>query len=119
MPGNLRAEVLRIYKKLHRTRQEIFQQDEHALTVLRRKLYEEFKKNKNVTDESSIKELIKFANEVDHEFRTTVIQICEKRPGVFEARITEYTQMHDNIPYGQKVDKSLFKHVKCPSLPKK
>ncbi|XP_076651933.1 complex III assembly factor LYRM7 [Halictus rubicundus] len=99
MGDNLRRQVLHTFKKLHRTRMNTFQGDEHALTVVRNKINEEYKKYKNVTNSAAIEELNKFALEVEHEVRTTVIQAVEKKSGVFELRITKDTEMVDNVPF--------------------
>ncbi|KAG9431362.1 complex III assembly factor LYRM7 isoform X4 [Apis mellifera carnica] len=76
-----------------------FQGDEHALQVLRNKINEEYKKYKNVTNTAAIKELNKFAEEVEHEVRTTIVQAVETKPGHFELRITPDTTLVDNVPY--------------------
>lgn len=84
----LRREVLHQFKKLHRTRLNKFQGDDHALKVVRDKINEEYRRNINITNEAAVKELNKFAQEVEHELRTNVIQAIEKKPGVFTLRIT-------------------------------
>ncbi|CAK9832991.1 Complex III assembly factor LYRM7 [Anthophora retusa] len=99
MGDNLRRKVLHMFKKLHRTRMTIFKNDENALKVVRAKINEEYKKYKNVQNTAAIEELIKFAEEVEHEVRTTVIQAVETEPGKFALRITPDTQLIDNIPY--------------------
>jgi len=52
--------------------------------------------------------LNKFAQEVEHEVRTTVIQVVEKAPGRVAVRLTPDVLM-DNVPYedqkGNKSDK--------------
>ncbi|XP_029038596.1 complex III assembly factor LYRM7 [Osmia bicornis bicornis] len=95
----LRREVLHVFKKLHRTRMNTFKGDEHALKVIRDKINEEYKKYKHVTNSAAIEELNKFAEEVEHEVRTTVIQAVETEPGRFELRITSDTALVDNVPY--------------------
>ncbi|XP_076293538.1 complex III assembly factor LYRM7 isoform X2 [Lasioglossum baleicum] len=99
MGDNLRRQVLRTFKLLHQTRMNTFQGDEHALTVVRNKINEEYKKYKNVTNSAAIEELNKFALEVEHELRTAVIQAVEKKPGVFALRITKDTEMVDNVAF--------------------
>ncbi|XP_058795219.1 complex III assembly factor LYRM7 [Phymastichus coffea] len=114
MPGNLRREALRAFKKLHKTRLRTFQGDEYALQVTRQRINDEFRKNKNVADESAVQELIKLAIDVEHEIKTTVVQAVEIEPGKFEVRITPDTVKLNNIPFGQPVDKSQFRPVpKC------
>ncbi|PBC25123.1 complex III assembly factor LYRM7 isoform X2 [Apis cerana] len=99
MGDNLRQKILQTFKKLHRTRMKTFQGDEHALQVLRNKINEEYKKYKNVTNTAAIEELNKFAEEVEHEVRTTIVQAVETKPGHFELRITPDTTLVDNVPY--------------------
>ncbi|KPI94739.1 LYR motif-containing protein 7, partial [Papilio xuthus] len=91
--------VLQSFKKLHRTRLKVFEGDLRALIAARAKINEEYKKNKHVTEEGSIRAMIKFSEDVETELRTQVIQAREVRPGVFEAKITEDTLKLDNIPY--------------------
>ncbi|KAI4477086.1 hypothetical protein M0804_013087 [Polistes exclamans] len=84
----LRREILHQFKTLHRTRLNTFKGDENALKVIRAKINEEYRKYKDVTNQGAIKELNKFAQEVEHELRLSVIQAIEKEPGVYKLRIT-------------------------------
>ncbi|OWR51933.1 hypothetical protein KGM_208885 [Danaus plexippus plexippus] len=95
----LRIQVLKVFKKLHKTRMRVFEGDERALTAARQKINEGFAKNKEVHNEEAIKELIKFGEDIEKELRTQVIQAREVKPGVFEAKIREDTVKLDNIPY--------------------
>ncbi|KAK2586010.1 hypothetical protein KPH14_010578 [Odynerus spinipes] len=88
MAESLRREILHQFKKLHRTRLNTFKGDEHALKVVRDKINGEYRKYGNVTNEAAILELNKFAQEVEHELRTNIIQAVKKKPGVFALRIT-------------------------------
>ncbi|XP_011261610.1 complex III assembly factor LYRM7 [Camponotus floridanus] len=98
MGDSLRREVLRVFKKLHRTRLKTFEGDEHALQVVRKKINDEYRKYKNVTNQAAIEELNKFAQEVEHEVRTTVIQVVETAPGRVAPRLTPDVLV-DNVPY--------------------
>ncbi|KAK9310208.1 hypothetical protein QLX08_000473 [Tetragonisca angustula] len=98
MGDNLRRKVLRTFKNLHRTRMVTFQDDEHALQVTRNKINEEYRKYKNVTNSAAIEELNKFAEEVEHELRITVIQAVETQPGTYTLRLTP-DKLVDSIPY--------------------
>ncbi|XP_004931105.1 complex III assembly factor LYRM7 isoform X1 [Bombyx mori] len=91
--------VLQSFKKLHRTRMKVFEGDERALLAARIKINEEFRKNKNVQNENSIKAMIAFGEDIERELRTQVIQAREIKPGVYEARITDDTVKLDNIPF--------------------
>ncbi|XP_015171816.1 PREDICTED: complex III assembly factor LYRM7 [Polistes dominula] len=84
----LRREILHQFKVLHRTRLNTFKGDENALKVIRAKINEEYRKNKDITNQDTIKELNKLAQEVEHELRFGVIQATEKEPGVYALRIT-------------------------------
>lgn len=87
MGDSLRREVLQVFKKLHRTRLSTFKGDKYALEVLRNKINDEYRKYKHITNPDAIKELNKFAEEVEHDVRTTIIQAVEKEPGRYELNI--------------------------------
>ena len=52
-------EALVLYKALHRTVQRVFRGDIPAMMAARDKVCEEFEKNRRVTSQTSIQELIK------------------------------------------------------------
>ncbi|XP_051498286.1 complex III assembly factor LYRM7 isoform X3 [Apus apus] len=52
----LDTEVLKLFKLLHRTRQEVFKNDTRALEAARQKINEEFKNNQDETSEEKINE---------------------------------------------------------------
>ncbi|XP_011157146.2 complex III assembly factor LYRM7 isoform X1 [Solenopsis invicta] len=104
MGDSLRREVLRVFKKLHKTRLKTFEGDDYALQVVRSKINEEYRKYKNVTNQAAIEELNKFAQEVEHEIRTTVIQAVETAPGKVALRLTPDVLV-DNVPYKDQKDK--------------
>ncbi|XP_055708384.1 complex III assembly factor LYRM7 [Phlebotomus papatasi] len=72
--SSLRSEVLRMFKKLHRTSHGVFRNDSHALNAARMKINEEFRKNIDCKDTEEIGKKLKFAEEVDEELRTTIVQ---------------------------------------------
>ncbi|XP_019466108.1 complex III assembly factor LYRM7 isoform X2 [Meleagris gallopavo] len=69
-----RGRALRLFKLLHRTRQEVFKNDTRALEAARQKINEEFKNNQSETSEEKINELLKIASDVEVILRTSVIQ---------------------------------------------
>lgn len=75
--------VLKAFKNLHRTRLKVFQRDDYALSLSRDKINEEFKNKKHVTDENSIRELIKHADDVETILRTQVVQLEKTETGNF------------------------------------
>ncbi|XP_028049854.1 complex III assembly factor LYRM7 isoform X2 [Monomorium pharaonis] len=110
MGDSLRREVLQVFKKLHRTRLRTFEGDDYALQV-RDKINKEYKKYKNVTNQMAIEELNKFAKEVEHEIRTTVIQAVETAPGRVALRLTSDVLV-DNVPYKDQKNSKLDKESK-------
>ncbi|NXF92546.1 LYRM7 factor, partial [Eubucco bourcierii] len=66
--------VLKVFKSLHRTRQEVFKNDARALEAARQKINEEFRNNQDETSEEKIKEFLKIASDVEVILRTSVIQ---------------------------------------------
>lgn len=99
--SHLRREVLKQFKSLHRTRQYIFQDDTNALDLVRTQINQYFRKNKQITDEAEIKNLIKLAQDVENELKTNVIQAVQKEPGVFRVRVTEHTPMLENVVFNE------------------
>ncbi|NXO43286.1 LYRM7 factor, partial [Locustella ochotensis] len=49
--------VLKLFKLLHRTRQEVFKNDTKALEAARQKINEEFRNNQDETSEEKINEV--------------------------------------------------------------
>ncbi|XP_034265903.1 complex III assembly factor LYRM7 isoform X2 [Pantherophis guttatus] len=74
VPAMRRAEVLKVFKILHRTRQNVFKGDTRSLDAARLKINEEFKNNKNETSPEKIAEFIKIASDVEVLLRTCVLQ---------------------------------------------
>ncbi|XP_039495602.1 complex III assembly factor LYRM7 [Drosophila santomea] len=97
--SNLRRQVLSAFKKLHRTRQYVFQGDANALVAGRLKINESFLQNRNESSEDEIQKMIKLAQDVDLELRTNVIQAQKKEEGVYELRITPETTRLDNVVF--------------------
>ncbi|TMW47497.1 hypothetical protein DOY81_007427 [Sarcophaga bullata] len=97
--SQIRREVIKAFKKLHRTRQLIFAGDELALKAGRGEINDRFKQNMNETNEENIKKMLQLALDVDKELRTNVIQAKQKDEGVYELRITPETTRLDNFPF--------------------
>lgn len=60
------------------------------------RINDEYKKNKHVEDANSVAELQKFAQEVENELKTTVVQAKEKQPGIygeFDEHVLGFAQM--------------------------
>ncbi|XP_011296260.2 complex III assembly factor LYRM7 [Musca domestica] len=99
MSQQIRREVLKAFRKLHRTRQLIFAGDDNALALGRNEINSHFRKNMQETNVEEIKKMVKLALDVDKELRTNVIQAKKKDEGVYELRITPETTRLDNIAF--------------------
>uniref|UniRef100_U3IDZ1 Complex III assembly factor LYRM7 n=2 Tax=Anas platyrhynchos TaxID=8839 RepID=U3IDZ1_ANAPP len=98
------AKVLKLFKLLHRTRQEVFKNDTRALEAARQKINEEFKNNQNETSEEKINELLKIASDVEVILRTSVIQAVHTDSDKI-LLIPRKDLLQDNTPYLDKPTK--------------
>ncbi|XP_015704891.1 complex III assembly factor LYRM7 [Coturnix japonica] len=101
-----RGRALRLFKLLHRTRQQVFKNDARALEAARQKINEEFRKNQSETSEEKINELLKIASDVEVILRTSVIQAVHTDSDKI-LLIPRKDLLQDNIPY---FDKPIKKH---------
>ncbi|KDR24099.1 complex III assembly factor LYRM7 [Zootermopsis nevadensis] len=99
MNTSLKRQVLEAFKRLHRTRQIAFQDDHFALQAARKRINEEYKKNKHVTNSEAVNEMINLSKAVEEELKTSVVQAREVEPGKYELRILPNTRKLDNIPF--------------------
>ncbi|KAM5192595.1 complex III assembly factor LYRM7 [Mantella aurantiaca] len=90
--------ALRIFKALHRTRQQVFQHDTRALEAARQKINAEFRKNKNETSPEKLSELMKIGQDVEILLRTTVIQGVHTDSDRIVLR-PRHEVLLDNVPY--------------------
>ncbi|XP_026721956.1 complex III assembly factor LYRM7 isoform X1 [Athene cunicularia] len=95
------SEVLKVFKLLHRTRQEVFKNDTRALEAARQKINEEFKNNQDETSEEKINELLKIASDVEVILRTSVIQAVHTDSDKI-LLIPRKDLLQDNTPYFDK-----------------
>ncbi|XP_008426941.1 complex III assembly factor LYRM7 [Poecilia reticulata] len=93
-----RLKVLSVFKKLHRTRMDVFREDERALTAARLQINEEFKKNKNETSEEDIEKMIKMGSDVEAVLRETVLQVEHVAENKLRLRPREGLLL-ENVPY--------------------
>ena len=68
-------EVLSLFKRLHRTASSVFGTDLRAVSAAKARITADFKKNKNVSSENSIDELIKLGIDCDAVLKEQVIII--------------------------------------------
>ncbi|XP_040512297.1 complex III assembly factor LYRM7 isoform X1 [Gallus gallus] len=106
IPSLVKEKALRLFKLLHRTRQEVFKNDTRALEAARQKINEEFKNNQSETSEEKINELLKIASDVEVILRTSVIQAVHTDSDKI-LLLPRKDLLQDNIPY---FDKPTKKH---------
>lgn len=114
--GSWTAQALRLFKLLHRTRQEVFKNDTRALEAARQKINEEFKNNQSETSEEKINELLKIASDVEVILRTSVIQAVHTDSDKI-LLLPRKDLLQDNIPYFDKPTKKHESWEECAILP--
>jgi len=80
----MRSRVLKSFRLLHRAGREVFEGDQYALTAVRKKINEEYAKNKGVTEEANILKLVRLAEDSSTYLRSAVVQ------AKFESQTTAY-----------------------------
>ncbi|XP_026864828.2 complex III assembly factor LYRM7 [Electrophorus electricus] len=93
-----RLKVLQTFKALHRTRMNVFKDDDIALTAARLKINEEFKKNKNEISEENIQQMIKMGKAVETVLRENVLQAEHVGENKLVLRPRE-SLLLENVPY--------------------
>ncbi|XP_056592970.1 complex III assembly factor LYRM7 [Triplophysa dalaica] len=93
-----RMKVLRVFKDLHKTRKDVFKDDNRAMTASRLKINEEFKRNKNETSDENIKEMLKMARSVETILRENVIQAEHVEENKILLRPRK-SLLLENVPY--------------------
>ncbi|KAM4600006.1 complex III assembly factor LYRM7 [Fundulus diaphanus] len=101
-----RLKVLSVFKRLHRTRIDVFRDDEKALAAARLKINEEFKKNKRETSDESIEKMIKMGSDVETFLREAVLQVEHVAENKLLLRPREGLLL-ENVPYCDEPRKNL------------
>ncbi|XP_059554261.1 complex III assembly factor LYRM7 isoform X1 [Myotis daubentonii] len=92
------VQVLQLFKRLHRTRQQVFKNDTRALEAARIKINEEFKSNKNEASSKKIEELIKIGSDVELLLRTSVVQGIHTDHNTLKL-VPRKDLLLENVPY--------------------
>ena len=92
-------ESVRLYKSLHRTVQRVFARDTQAMLAARDKVCEEFAKYRNVTSQSSIKELISQGWEAQQTLSQLVVQMEKVEGDTFKMNIRDENYKFENNPF--------------------
>ncbi|KAM6986458.1 complex III assembly factor LYRM7 [Aplochiton taeniatus] len=96
-----RLKVIKLFKMLHRTRLDVFKDDNMALTAARLKINDEFKKNKNETSEENISQMIKMGRGVETILRQGVLQVEHVSEDTLKLRPRKPLLL-ENVPYCDK-----------------
>lgn len=93
-----RSKVITLYKRLLKTRNQVFQGDTQTLNNSLTRLRNDFRANKEETDEKKIAQLIKTGKEVDRILRTQVLQtIKTEKENVFKLNVKDYMLTDNHI----------------------
>nr|XP_045008448.1 complex III assembly factor LYRM7 isoform X1 [Jaculus jaculus] len=92
------VKVLKLFKSLHRTRQQVFKDDTRALEAARVKINEEFKSNKSETSPQKIEELMKIGCDVELLLRTCVVQGIHTDHNTLKL-VPRKDLLIENVPY--------------------
>ncbi|XP_060896081.1 complex III assembly factor LYRM7 [Labrus mixtus] len=93
-----RLKVLSVFKRLHRTRLAVFNNDDRSLTAARLKINDEFRKNKNEPSEENIQKMIKMGSDVEIVLREAVLQMEHLGENTLLLRPRE-SLLLENVPY--------------------
>ncbi|XP_025420380.1 uncharacterized protein LOC112690562 isoform X4 [Sipha flava] len=107
--NEVRKKVLNIFKQVHKARLMCFKNDNHMLTASKHQINEEFKKNKTISDPVTIQNLLTFAQDVEHELLTQVLQVEKIEEKRFKLNIDPERHTHENIPYVELDDETYKK----------
>ncbi|GJQ68973.1 hypothetical protein Trydic_g6158 [Trypoxylus dichotomus] len=99
MSSELRQQVLKCFKSLHRARQRVFQGDQFALEKSRERINEEFKKHMHITNVEEIRSLMDHSKAVEKEVLTSVVQAREVAPGRYELHLRPEVERLKNVPF--------------------
>lgn len=88
--SNLYNKVLKLYKQLYITRNQTFQEDTPRLKTALDRLRNEFRLNKNETDNVKIEQLIKTGKEVDRILRNQVLQTVKVNDNLYKLKVKPY-----------------------------
>ncbi|KAL4230938.1 DNA replication licensing factor [Mactra antiquata] len=88
------------------------------ISAMRTHINDEFKKNKEINDDQKVEELVSIAKEVEHTFRTRIVQ-AELNPetGNYRMNITDDTVLLDNKPFDPDAElPKRRKRTKCDEI---
>eukprot|EP00056_Hartaetosiga_gracilis_P001058 m.41994 g.41994 ORF g.41994 m.41994 type:complete len:110 (+) comp10479_c0_seq1:75-404(+) len=99
-----RAQVLGLYRRLLRARVIAFENDAVAIDAGRKRIKDEFIKNKELDDERKLNKAIRVAEDVEKLLLNNVMQAQATESGNYRLNINERTPLMDNAKLSE-VDK--------------
>lgn len=90
---------LQAFSRLHRTVNLVFKGDRFAIDAARKKIREEFEKNRQVADQEEIQNLVKVAMDADATLKTVVQLKLDEERDVYRVRHHKDVPMEDATPY--------------------
>ena len=108
---SVRSQVLGLYKQLHRTAQTVFAGDPVALSAAREKIYADFAKNKGVTSETSLKELVALAADVRVILEKQVVQAQVTDRGTYKLKLRDEHQRWDNTEFRDDISRAQYREA--------
>ncbi|CAF0785014.1 unnamed protein product [Brachionus calyciflorus] len=97
MSRSLHTRALNLYKTLYITRNRVFQDDIPVLQNSLIRLRNEFRANKNLTNEAEIKQLLKLGREVNQELETLIQTLPTENPNIYRVRIKKHMIKDNHI----------------------
>ena len=106
-----RRHVLGLYKQLHRTAQKVFVGDAAALGAARDKIHADFAKNKDVTSETSLKELTQLAADVRVILEKQVVQAEATERGTYKLNLRDEHPRWENTEFRDDITRSQYREA--------
>ena len=116
-------QALKLYKTLNRTIQKVFRNDPTGIAMANIEIRKEFDKNRGVTSENTLKELIQYGYEVNYVLDKKVLQLQQMdETGRYKANIRPDMEFGVDTPYRDDITEEQYKEAnrgakqKCSSF---
>ena len=116
-------QALKLYKTLNRTIQKVFRNDPTGISMANIEIRKEFDKNRDVTSENALKELIEHGYGVNYVLDKKVLQLQQMdEKGRYKANIRPDMEFGINTPYRDDITEEQYKEAnrgakqKCSSF---
>ena len=102
-------DALMLYKSLHRTIQRVFKGDQGAMFAARDKVYEEFIKYRNVTNDNAREGLMNQGREAQRTLAQLVVQIEKVDQDKYQMNIRDETHKFENNPFRDDISETEYR----------